>query len=223
MKNFIWKQFIVGLIVVVGLSLFVFLTIVISNNYGSFFRSSYTYKSIFKSSDGLFIGSEVTLHGTRTGNVVGVKILTNGLIEVAYTVRKNHAFMVNQSTKVGFKNKGMLGDRYINMTTSDLSASSIPDNSIIPVIETPDISSVMKSLGSMISQLEKKGRKGKSVNQLSSILSSLDNILKKIDKGQGSLGALINNKSLYNRLLILLGEKPRRSYLRDLSKRPSKK
>lgn len=225
MKNFIWKQFIVGLIVVIGLGLFVGLTIIISNNYGSLFRSSQNYKSIFNSSDGLNIGSEITFHGARTGNIIGMTLISNGTIEIIYTVRKSHSFMVNQDTKAGLKNKGLLGDRYINLATVNLEAPSIPVNSIIPVMKTADISSVIKSIEKFVSRLEetvKAGGSNKDFHKLSSVVSSLDSILKKVDKGQGSLGAIINNRNLYNRLLILLGEKPRNSYLRDLSNKPKK-
>lgn len=223
MRYFI-KQFTVGAIVLVGLLLFAILTLITGNNRGNLFTPSNTYKSIYKSIDGVYVGSEVTLHGTRTGNVINMNLLKNGNISVIFTIKKSHVFMINKSSVSTLKNKGMLGDRYINILTRDLTAPAIPKQSVIPVETTPDIASVIarsakyvESLGDMINKFSTnvKGDGAK----LSSILKSLDSILKKVDRGKGSLGAVINNRNLYNRMLILMGEKPRNNYLKDLSKK----
>ena len=47
-------------------------------------------------------------------------------------------------------------------------------------------------------------------------LQPLASILKKIDNGQGTLGALINDPSLHNRLSAFMGEAPRNRFLKPL-------
>ncbi len=47
-------------------------------------------------------------------------------------------------------------------------------------------------------------------------LPPLASVMKKIDKGQGTLGALINDPSLHNRLSNMLGESPRNNFLKPL-------
>ena len=44
----------------------------------------------------------------------------------------------------------------------------------------------------------------------------LSNVMKKIDRGQGTLGALINDSALHDRLMGFLGENPRNKYMRSL-------
>lgn len=44
----------------------------------------------------------------------------------------------------------------------------------------------------------------------------LANILRKIDRGEGTLGALINDPSLHDRLMGMLGENPRNRYMKSL-------
>lgn len=44
----------------------------------------------------------------------------------------------------------------------------------------------------------------------------LSNVMKKIDRGQGTLGALINDSALHDRLMSFLGENPRNKYMRSL-------
>jgi len=51
----------------------------------------------------------------------------------------------------------------------------------------------------------------------------LKNILAKIDKGEGTLGALINDPSLHEQLLNMVGKRPRNSYLKPLIRATLKK
>lgn len=44
----------------------------------------------------------------------------------------------------------------------------------------------------------------------------LASVMKKLDKGQGTLGALINDSSLHQRLTSLLGEAPRNKFLKPI-------
>ena len=65
----------------------------------------------------------------------------------------------------------------------------------------------------LIQDLRGKSHKNSS---LPKTLTRLDNILDKIDKGQGTLGALINDPSVHDRLTQLLGQPPRSKYLKPL-------
>ena len=51
---------------------------------------------------------------------------------------------------------------------------------------------------------------------IQSTLARLSSILKKVDSGDGTLGALINDSALHERLMSLVGETPRNSYLKPL-------
>jgi phospholipid/cholesterol/gamma-HCH transport system substrate-binding protein len=44
----------------------------------------------------------------------------------------------------------------------------------------------------------------------------LSSILNKIDRGDGTLGELVNDSTLYNRLVSLMGDEPRNKYLKPL-------
>ncbi len=52
--------------------------------------------------------------------------------------------------------------------------------------------------------------------QLKQTMTSLHNVLKKIDQGDGTLGALINDPSLHDRLMSFLGETPRNKFMKSL-------
>ncbi|UOF00851.1 MlaD family protein [Bdellovibrio reynosensis] len=53
-------------------------------------------------------------------------------------------------------------------------------------------------------------------DKFASSLNKLDSILTKIDKGQGSLGALINDPSLHNQLKAMVGANDRKDHVKSL-------
>jgi phospholipid/cholesterol/gamma-HCH transport system substrate-binding protein len=104
--------------------------------------------------------------------------------------------------------------------------------------ELGEVVEVIKEVHELFANLNKDGRSGKlmsnlveSTNELRSFLSEgretfrvmrtdtltpLASVMKKIDKGDGTLGALVNDRSLHNRLSNMLGEAPRNKFLKPL-------
>ena len=272
MKNFFWNQAAVWLIVAAGLAIFAILTVIIGQSRGSLFKPTVKYRAVFKEARGIYAGSEITIHGKRTGNVVRTKLLPSGDVEAVFTAQKSHAFIINKTSRARLRVQGALGDRYIDITTEDLSAEPLPEGALLPSAPAWDIVSLLtggsdgkrqnikgllERLGLFIEGFGKKGIPGivsaENKKDLTEILKTAKRILKKIDSGKGSLGALvndrsvyekaesvlgkidsgegslgaiINSRSVYSRLLAILGEKPRHNYLKDLSKKsaaPQKK
>ncbi|MCB0356304.1 MAG: MCE family protein [Bdellovibrionales bacterium] len=83
---------------------------------------------------------------------------------------------------------------------------------VASLLETSQQSQKLISEGKMlISDL-----RGKDNKELLQTVQHLNNILAKIDRGEGSLGALINDPIVHERLTSLLGKPPRNSYLKPL-------
>ena len=228
----------VWLIIFVGLIIFSIFAYIIATNKSSFLTVFMIYKTHLTESTGIYVGSKVTIHGTNTGNVIKTTFLPNGNIEVLFSVRKSHTFGVTKSSVVQLKNSGALGDRFINILTRDLFAPKLQRRALIPHEETSTLLSLLtesggetkKSIQDIMVQIDEllKSIKNKGLpsllsknnkEDLTQILKSTKNILKKVEAGQGTLGALIHDRSLYNRLLLLLGQRPKNNYLQDLSRR----
>ena len=241
MKNFFLKQFIVWLLIVIGLIVFSVFVYIIGSNQKKLFSPIVFYKTILKDSSGIYVGTKVTIHGKNTGNVSKTILLPDGQVELHFTVQKKHAFILTESSFTEIKTAGALGDRYINVNTPDLSAKQVKRGALITYKESSDLLSlltgkskdtkqsvqnIMRQIDKVLVQLNKKGfgiLSQSNQEDLTQILKSTKNILKKIESGEGALGALINDPALYNRLLLLLGQRPSKNYLQDLSKKSQSK
>ncbi|MCY4512356.1 MAG: MlaD family protein [Bdellovibrionales bacterium] len=230
MKKFFTKQLIVAIFMIVGLGVLIKVTLIMGKNRMTIFHSVSIYRSIFKDTRGVYIGSEVTVHGVRTGNVIKTKVLPDGTVEISFTTLKKHAFAINQSSIVQLKTLGMLGDRYVNIFTPDLEAQPLKKGSLIPSKIAPNLMNLLSggnkknNIQDLIQSTQTLLESANSLMEdLSQTMEKTNNILTKIEKGEGTLGALIHNRSLYNRVLTLLGEKPRHNYIKELYKKSSKK
>ena len=73
-----------------------------------------------------------------------------------------------------------------------------------------------------ISKQTKKFLSDDKNKDIKNILKHTRSILRKIDKGQGSLGALVNERSLHNRAVTFLGGKPYKMLLKNIFDRDKK-
>ncbi len=237
MKNFFLKEITVWLIIFIGLVIFFIFTYIIATNKSSFLNAFIIYKTRLAESEGLYVGTKVTLHGMNTGNIIKTVFLPDGNIEAHFSVRKSHAFGVTKSSVAQLKNSGVLGDRFINIVTKDLSAPRLKKGDLVPYEKAPSLLSLLtgkekgakKSIQGIVSEIDDllKHIKTDGVpgllsqsqrKDLTQILKSAKNILQKVESGQGTLGALVNDRALYNRLLVLLGHRPKNNYLKELSR-----
>lgn len=241
MKNFFLKQLVVWLLIAIGLIAFFIFLFVIGSNKQRFFSPVAFYKTILKDSSGIYVGTKVSIHGKNTGNISKMILLPEGEIELYFSVQKKHIFSLTESSFIEIKTAGALGDRYINVNTPDLSAKQLKKGSLIPYKKSStllslltgsgkdtkkSIQNILKQIDGVLNQLNKKGLgilSESNQKDLTQILKSTKNILQKVESGEGTLGALVNDPSLYNRLLLLLGKRPTKSYLQDLSKKSHSK
>ena len=85
-----------------------------------------------------------------------------------------------------------------------------------------NLNETSKELKGLITSLHLWARDMQEHKKLTQSLNHLTSVLRKIDNGQGTLGALINDSSLYDRIDQLLSGSERQTYVKELVRRTIK-
>lgn len=161
-------------------------------------------------------------------------------------IESKYVELITQGSRASIRTQGALGDRYIFINPGAKTASPLPVGSLIQTEKSSDFLEVMaeqagdlssftdlaKNLSLLVHSLNEEQRSALLVNNVSSASHNLSqlladpnfkgtflhfkNIMKKIDNNEGTLGALVNDPALYEKLVNLLGEEPRNKYLKPL-------
>jgi len=157
------------------------------------FTREYSFKTYFKSVGELKEGNLVKLSGVEVGKISKIKIV-DGKIEVTWKVKKGAP--VKNDSLATIKLTSLLGTSYINLTFGSPESPLAEPGSILQSREPADVSEILAKVESAVSSIESvfsdNGEK------IGSILNSLDTVLSGAARGEGTLGKLIKDDSLYN-------------------------
>jgi phospholipid/cholesterol/gamma-HCH transport system substrate-binding protein len=148
MKN----QVKVGIFVVVGLALLTGVVFLIGED-SHFWESKVHFVAPFKDVQGLKAGGPVRLGGVDIGTVASVgydQKSSDDRIFVRLAVVKDEARRVRQGAIAHISNKGLLGDKMVDITIPDPNAAPLADNSELKTEEPGDIMSQVNDLSAQV-------------------------------------------------------------------------
>jgi phospholipid/cholesterol/gamma-HCH transport system substrate-binding protein len=163
------------------------------------FEDQYPYVAYFNSSVGLKVGDPVRIAGVDVGKVKRIDFENNRVRVDFYVNRENG---VHEDTVARIRQTNMLGGIFLGL---DFGA---PDSKLLPpggTVLTEDPTNIDQ----LITNIDKNqnrvlGPLGDLVEEsrepLSEMLNRLERIVDKIDKGEGTLGQLVNNPTLYEEM-----------------------
>jgi phospholipid/cholesterol/gamma-HCH transport system substrate-binding protein len=191
-----WSQLKVGILVIVALTALTALVFLMTNNSGGFLSGRITLRSYFENSAGLKVGAPVNLEGVTVGNVKAIRIdPSRGLtpVEVLMRVNKEKAKDIHADSKSSLETMGVLGDTVVDIDSRRSTGPPVENNAELPTTETPNLQDVIEASQGTI-------------EQLNTILAKVDKIADALSTDKGSIGALINDKTVYNKGLQTLNE-----------------
>ncbi len=195
---------IVGIFVVASLAALLVMVLVIAQQ-ERLWEEHVKYQAVFKNIGGLKEGSEVRLAGVTVGNVKKITIDPQGQIIVTFEVIGKYSSRVRQDSKATIGYQGLLGDKSLDLSAGSPDQPEIAAKGTVPSIEPFDITEIITKAQPSLENLQKL------LNNLASLTESLTKpegdfaqsmeevrqIVSKINKGQGSLGQLLNDPALY--------------------------
>lgn len=185
-----WAQLRVGIMVIVSLVLFAVAVFFISGQ-GGFFTRHYTLKAYLPTAGDLREGAQVRLAGIPVGNVARIRISPytdkQRAVEVDLKISRAYQDQIRADSVASVETVGLLGDGYVNITRGTPEQEMIADNGSVKTAEKADVAAVMQNTNQVILNLN-------------SLSAKLDEITTQIQAGKGSIGKLIYDQTLYNKM-----------------------
>lgn len=191
-----WAQLRVGITVIAASTVLAVLIFLMTGS-GGFLTPKITIHAFFDNASGIRVGAPVTLQGVTIGNVSGIRIVpSHGLtpVMVYMKVPKRNAVDIPVDSIAAMTQAGVLGETFIDIDRTQAKASqAVTDGSEIQIRDHPDIQDVVRSSQTTLQNVDVLVRR-------------VDRIIGFIESGQGSIGKLIYDQGLYNRLNSTLNE-----------------
>jgi phospholipid/cholesterol/gamma-HCH transport system substrate-binding protein len=188
-KQLKWSQLKVGLTVLAA-SITLGVLIFLMSGTGGMFTHKITLKSYFDDANGLRTGAPVRLAGVDVGNVTKIRVVADRPltpVEVTVKVNTTYLFDIRRDSLTLLSTAGVLGETYINIDSSQAKGEPVHDGDTLPSRNVPDFSDMVRSGQSTLQNMD-------------ALLKRLDRIIAFVESGQGSVGKLIYDPALYNRL-----------------------
>jgi phospholipid/cholesterol/gamma-HCH transport system substrate-binding protein len=144
-------NFRVGLFVTVALVIGGLLAFAIGNQ-RSVFSSKTDYTAIFDNVSGLRPGSPVRIGGVDVGTVSAVDLGEDGKIHVTFGVVDDAVDLVRQGSVASIGNKGLLGDKLIDVTVGD--GEPLPPGATLPTETSAEISTYLAEAGRILGDVQ---------------------------------------------------------------------
>jgi len=190
-KQLKWSQLKVGVTVLVA-SVTLAVLIFLMSGTGGIFTHKIKLKAYYDNAGGLQEGAPVRLSGVDIGNVVNVRVVsdpTRRLTPVQVTMKVNTRYhqSLRKDSVTSLETAGVLGSTYIDIDSSTAKAPEAADGDTLPTREHPDLQDVVRASQSTLQNMD-------------ALLKRLDRIVAFVESGEGSIGKLIYDPLLYNRL-----------------------
>lgn len=194
-KQLRWSELKVGITVIVALVALAILIFMIGGAGGLFTRKIILF-SYFDNASGLRVGAPVRLQGVDIGNVVGIRVVNNKPltpVEVKMKVSTRYLSSLRADAVTSLETAGVLGETFVEIDGAQAHGPPVQDGSVLATREHPDFQDVVRSSQSTLQNMD-------------ALLKRLDRIVAFVESGQGSIGKLIYDPTLYTRLNSTLNE-----------------
>ena len=195
-KELQWSQLRVGSLVLVAIALLIGLIFLMSGSTGGLFARKLTLRAYFENAAGLKVGAPVTLEGVTIGNVIHIRVVPArepSPVEVTMRVGYEYIDGLHAASTASIAQAGVLGDSYVDISSQGISGPPPAENAELKASGSPSIQDVIRT--SKVS-----------IEDLSRLMNKVELLVDNLNSGKGTMGQLIKNPELYNRISTLTND-----------------
>ena len=189
-KQVRWSQLRVGLTVIFASLTLAVLIFVMTGTTG-LFTKKILIRAFVDNAGGLRVGAPVRLEGVDIGNVTRIRVIHDpkrkaAPVEVTMKVTTRYEDTMKKDCQASLNTAGVLGEVFVDLDCRQATGAALQTGDVLPTKDVPQLQDVVKATQGTI----------ENVNIL---LNRVDDIVSHIQNGEGSIGKIIYDPSLYNR------------------------
>jgi len=182
--------FILGTLVILAIGIF----IIGSKKY--LFTSTYALKTRFANVAGLQAGADVMVGGLQSGTIRSIDLPDKPGDQMTVVMQLNQSTrrIIRQDSQASIQTEGLLGNQYVAVSFGAPDQPEVKDGDTIASIPPLEMSELLNKANGLLGQGQA------AMGNINQVAEHLKSVSAKIDSGNGTVGALVNDKALYNNL-----------------------
>jgi phospholipid/cholesterol/gamma-HCH transport system substrate-binding protein len=186
-----WEELRVGIVILVAVAAGVIAMFELGQSM-NLFTARYRLVAYLKNAKGLAKGSAVTIDGQTAGSIESIEFLpvsddTTRNLKITVTIDRRLQQQVRGDSRGMMESLGLLGDKVFNISSGTAKYSVLQPGDVVPLATSLDYDQVIQQAGN-------------AVTALIGLTQDLKSISGSIIKGEGTMGQLVTNRSLYDAL-----------------------
>ena len=160
------------------------------------FRSTYQLRAQFENVVGLDAGGDVRVGGVHSGTIHSI-VLPNKpgeKVTVTMDLDKTTHEIVKQDSVATIETEGLLGNQFLAISFGSAGSGEVQDGDLIASQPPLEMAELLQKASGLLDGAQQ------AIQNATKATANLDSISAKIDKGEGTAGALVNDRQLYTNL-----------------------
>lgn len=193
-----WEQVRVGILLLVGIVVLA-AGVFFIGQMGGVFGERYRLVTLMRSAAGLVPGASVQLAGQGVGQVAEIELIapedrpeTGEAVAVWLAVNRRVQPQIRSDSRARVRTQGLLGDRVVDIEPGSAGARILGPGDTLPASEP-------------LAYQELLGQAATAVAQLTTLSRELESLTRRLLAGEGSLGRLVVDDTLYRQLVHVSG------------------
>jgi phospholipid/cholesterol/gamma-HCH transport system substrate-binding protein len=160
------------------------------------FSSTYPLKAQFDNVVGLSEGADVQVGGVHSGTVHSIELphKPGEKVTVLMDLNKSTREIIKHDSIASIETEGVLGNQFMAISFGSSGQPDVKDGELIQSLPPLQVSDLLKKTSGILDSSQA------AINNTTLATAHLNSVSAKIDAGQGTVGTLINDKTLYNNL-----------------------
>lgn len=191
-----WEQLKVGVVILIAMVVLI-VAVYRLGQAANLFTKRYELVAILQAANGLRVGGSVAVAGQIAGSVESIEFLppdadtTRNLI-VVMKIDRSLQQQVRENSTARLRTLGLLGDKIIDISPGAVPSPVLEPGDTIPVSPTLDYEQVLAEAAGAVDDMVK-------------LTQDLQSITGGMVRGEGTIGQLLTNRTLYDELTTTLG------------------